>query len=179
MVRLLIEDVTLTKTDQIHAHIRLRGGQTRSLTLPIPGKAWQIRQTKPETLAALNQLLNDHTDSETAQLLNAAGHQSGTGQPFTSSIVLHLRRSNGLPNRYERLRAKGLLTINQLARHLHVHPSTIKAWHRAGLLVSHKATDKNERLFEIPARGDKRLIARQGSPLRNRKPIQPTQRGAV
>jgi hypothetical protein len=35
MVRLLIEDVTLSKTDAIHAHVRLRGGQTTSLTLPI------------------------------------------------------------------------------------------------------------------------------------------------
>lgn len=179
MVRLLVEDVTLTKTDQIHAHIRLRGGQTRSLTLPIPGKAWQIRQTKPETLAALDQLLNDHTDGEAAQLLNTAGHRSGTGKAFTSGIVLDLRRSNRLPSRYERLRAKGLLTINELARHLHVHASTIKAWHRAGLLVSHKATDKNERLFEIPAKADPRLIARQGSPLRNRSSISTTHRGAV
>jgi hypothetical protein len=179
MVRLLIDDVTLTKTDQIRAHIRLRGGQTRSLTLPIPGKAWQIRKTKPETLAALDQLLNDHTDGEVAQQLNAAGHRSGTGKPFTSGIVLDLRRNNGLPSHIERLRAKGLLTIDELAHHLHVHPSTIKAWHRAGLLTSHKATDKNERLFETPAPGDPRLITRQGSPLKNRNSISKTQRGAV
>jgi len=179
MVRLLVEDVTLTKTNHIQAQVRLRGGQTRELTLPIPPKSWQTRQTRPDTLAALDRLLDHHTDGQTAALLNQAGYISGTGKPFTSSIVLHLRRGNGLPSRYERLRAKGLLTIGELARHLGVHQSTIKAWHRVGLLVSHKATDKNERLFEIPARGDKRLIARQGSPLRNRNPTQPTQRGAV
>src|SRR5262249_32156966 len=34
MIRLLIDDVTLTKTDRIHAHVRFRAGQTTSLTLP-------------------------------------------------------------------------------------------------------------------------------------------------
>ena len=36
MVRLLIDDVTLDKTDHIHLHVRFRGGQTTSLTVPIP-----------------------------------------------------------------------------------------------------------------------------------------------
>jgi DNA invertase Pin-like site-specific DNA recombinase len=179
MIRLLVEDVTLVKTDQIHAHVRLRGGQTRSLTIPIPPRAWQLRQTHPDTLAALDRLLDEHTDAETAELLNAAGHRSGEGKPFTSRIVLDLRRGNKLPSRYQRLRARGLLTITELARHLTVHATTIKNWHKAGLLISHKATDKNERLFEPPAPGDPRLVARQGSPLRNRKPAQTLQRGAV
>ena len=64
MVRLLIEDVTMAKTDRIHAHVRFRGGQTTSLTLPIPPKSWQLRQTHPATLATLDRLLDDHTDAE-------------------------------------------------------------------------------------------------------------------
>jgi len=36
IARLLIEDVTLHKTDQIQLHVRLRGGQTTSLQIPIP-----------------------------------------------------------------------------------------------------------------------------------------------
>lgn len=179
MVRLLIDDVTLTRTDQIHARVRLRGGQTRSMALPIPLKTWQARQTHPDTLAALDRLLDEHTDGETATRLNTAGHKSGNGKAFTSRIVLDLRRTNGLPSRYERLRARGLLTIAELARHLGVHPTTIKNWHKAELLTSHKATDKNERLFERPQPGDPQLVARQGSPLRNREPIRSTQRGAV
>jgi hypothetical protein len=122
MVRLMVNDVILVKTDQIHAHVRLRGGQTHSLTVPIPPRAWQLRQTHPDTLAALDRHLNEHTDAETAALLNAAGHRSGEGKPFTSRIVLDLRRGNNLPSRYERLRARGLLTITELARHLGVHP---------------------------------------------------------
>src|SRR5262249_29624285 len=97
----------------------------------------------------------------------------------TRTIVIDLRRANGLPSRYERLRTQGLLTVGELARQLGVHPSTIKAWHKAGLLASHKATGKNERLFHQPAAGATHLVARQGSPLRSRQPIESTQRGAV
>ena len=179
MIRLLVEDVTLAKTDQIHAHVRFRGGQTTSLTLPIPGKAWQLRETHPDTLAELDRLLDEHTDAETAAALNAAGHRSGEGKPFTGRIVLDLRRAHGMPSHLQRLRGHGMLTIDETAARLSVHPSTIKAWHRAGLLTSHKANDKNIRLFEPPAPGDPRLAARQGSPIRNRVPTQPAPGGAV
>ncbi|MQA25835.1 MAG: helix-turn-helix domain-containing protein [Micromonosporaceae bacterium] len=168
MVRLLVEDVTLIKTDRIHLHMRLRGGQTESLTVPIPPKAWQARQTHPDTLAALDRLLDEHTDAETAERLNAAGHRSGEGKPFTPRIVLDLRDSNNLHSHADRLRAKGLLTMAEIAERLGVHPTTIKNWRRAGLLPSHKANDKNERLFEPPTPGDPRLAAQQGSPIKKR-----------
>ena len=66
ITRLLIEDVTINKTDQIHLHIRFRGGQTTSLTIPIPPNSWQARQTDPDTFKMLDRLLDDHTDAETA-----------------------------------------------------------------------------------------------------------------
>jgi hypothetical protein len=72
---------------------------------------------------------------------------------FTAKIVLELRRGNGLPSHFERLRARGLLTIPEVAERLGVSKSTIKAWHRAGLLVS-QANDKNVPLFDPPRPGD-------------------------
>jgi DNA invertase Pin-like site-specific DNA recombinase/DNA-binding transcriptional regulator YiaG len=179
MARLLIDDVTLAKTDQIHLHVRFRGGQTTSLTIPIPPMCWKARQTDPDTFARLDLLLGDHTDAEVADALNAAGHRSGTGQQFTRLIVLHLRRTHQLPSHAERLRARGLLTIGEIAHRLHVSRSTIKDWHHAGLLVSHKANDKNERLYEPPTPGDPRLVKRMGSRLAKRVHIEPTPRGAV
>jgi hypothetical protein len=150
IARLLIEDVTINKSDQIHLHVRFRGGQTTSLTIPIPPNSWQASQTDPDTLQLLDQLLDDHTDAETAQKLNAAGRHTGMNKPFTSPIVVHLRRAHQLPGHHNRLRARGLLTITETAEQLAVHTSTIKAWYRAGLLASHKANDKNQRLFDPP-----------------------------
>jgi DNA invertase Pin-like site-specific DNA recombinase len=179
VVRLLVDDVTLHKTDRIQLHVRLRGGQTTSLSVAIPPKAWQLRQTHPNTLAMLDQLLDTCTDAETADALNAAGHRSGEGKQFTARIVLEARRGNNLPSHADRLRAKGLLTKTEIATRLSVHASTVKSWTHAGILNSHKANDKNERLYQPPTRGDSRLTARQGSPLRKRVPTQPTPGGAL
>ena len=179
MIRLLIEDVTIDRTDIIHLHVRFKGGQTTSLTTPIPSRAWQARQTDADTFDLLDQLLDHHTDSEVANALNRAGHHSGTGQAFTGRIVLELRRNRQLPSRRDRLRAGGKLTIPEIARLLGVSPTTIKAWHRAGMLSSHKADDRNTRLFDPPTAGDPRLVKRQGSSLRRRVLTQPTQGGAV
>lgn len=58
MLRLLVEDVTLARAAEIHAHIRFRGGATQSLVLPVPKSAWQLRQTRPEILREINALLD-------------------------------------------------------------------------------------------------------------------------
>ena len=179
MVRLLVDDVTLHKTDRIHLHVRLRGGQTRSLAVAIPPTSWQARQTRPDTVKALDQLLDSHTDAEAAEALNTEGHRSGENKPFTAGIVVHVRHKYHLPSHADRLRAQGLLTTTELAKRLAVHPNTIKSWTKAGILNSHKANDKNERLYESPTADDPRLHARQGSPLRERVSTQPTTGGAL
>jgi DNA invertase Pin-like site-specific DNA recombinase len=179
MARLLIDDVTMTKTNRIHLHVRFRGGQTTSLAIPIPPAAWQLRQTVPEVLAELDRLLDDHTDAETAAVLNNSGHRSGEGKPFTGRIVLELRRSHNLPSHADRLRARGLLTLPEIADRLGVHVSTIKNWRRAGLLTAHMANDKNIPLFDPPDPSDLRLIKRQGSKLARRVHSPATPGGAV
>jgi DNA invertase Pin-like site-specific DNA recombinase len=168
MIRLLVEDVTLSRSDAIHAHVRFRGGQTASLTVPIPPKAWQTWQTNPDTVALLDSLLDRHTDAGVAEALNQAGHRSGKGKPFSSHIVLDLRRGYGLPSHYERLRAAGMLTIDEMAVRLGVHAGTIKAWRQAGVLVGHLGDDKKRWLFEAPTPGDPRLVKRMGSKLARR-----------
>ncbi len=179
MTRLLVEDVTLAKTDRVHLHVRFRGGTTTSLTVPIPPAAWQARQTQPDTVALLDQLLDEHTDADTAKQLNAAGHRSGAGKPFTAAIVVHLRRKYRLPSHAQRLRGRGLLTPTEIAERLHVHPHTIKGWHQAGFLVGHQANDKNEQLYDPPIPGDPRLVKHLGSRLNRRVLTQPAPGGAV
>jgi hypothetical protein len=66
MLRLLIEDVTLVKSDVITAHVRLRGGMTRTLVLPRPVPIAQIRKTKPEVVAEVDRLLDHYCDREVA-----------------------------------------------------------------------------------------------------------------
>jgi DNA invertase Pin-like site-specific DNA recombinase len=179
MVRLLIEDITLVRDQQITAHARLKGGQTHTLTLPIPPPVWQARQTDPDTFKLVDRLLDDHTDGETAALLNQAERRTGTGQPFSALSVLRLRQDHHLPSHRDRLRARGLLTVAEMAKRLCVHTSTIKNWHAAGLITGHKANEQNEQLYEPPAPGDPRLVKRAGWRLKSRETNPSTPGGAV
>ena len=51
---------------------------------------------------------------------------------------------------YERLRVRGLLTLRETAAMLDISTSTVKTWHRHGLIRGHRYNDKNERLYEPP-----------------------------
>lgn len=150
MARLLIEDVTLLKADDITVHIRFKGGVTRTLSLPLPQPAWMKRKTSPEVVTAIDGLLDHHTDGEIARLLNQRGLTSGEGKPFHLLMVARIREAYDLKTRYARLRSRGLLDESEIAKRLDVKPCTIKVWRRAGLLVAHRYDDKGQCLFERP-----------------------------
>src|SRR5712692_12047188 len=54
LVRLLLEDVTLIRNDEITAQVRFKGGITRTLTVPLPLNAWQQRTTSPEVVREID-----------------------------------------------------------------------------------------------------------------------------
>jgi DNA-binding transcriptional regulator YiaG len=151
MVRLIVDDVTLTKAEQIVARIRFRGGASRTLTVPIPARIWVLRQTPTAVVDLVDRLLDHHTDGEIAAILNAAGARPGVAQTFTRVIVADIRRSYGLRDRFTRLRARGMLTQKEIAAVLGVHVTTVQAWQHEGRLASHIYNDKHERLYEPPA----------------------------
>ena len=181
IIRHIIEDVTLTKTDAIGIHVRYRGGTTTTLTIPKPGPIGDLRRTPAATITELDRLLEHHTDAETAHALNTTGHTTGAGNPFTALSVTNIRRSHHLPSRYHRLRTAGMLTRRELAHHLHVHFTTITKWHQAGIITGHKANDKPEYLYPLPPpdlqrpKPGRRPTTNQPEP----NPTQPTPRGAV
>jgi len=148
MARLLIADVTLLKSNELRAQVRFNGGTTHTLTLPLPKSAWMLRQTPEAVIAEINRLLDEHTDAEIAQMLNSQGMISGEGKRFNRLMVRRLRIEYGLGSRYARLRARGLLTVNEIASCLDVTPATIGNWRRAGLLRAHHYDDKDQYLFE-------------------------------
>jgi DNA invertase Pin-like site-specific DNA recombinase len=150
MVRLLLDDVTLIRGASITVHVRFRGGATRTLTLPPPLPAWALRKTSPEVIAEVDRLLDDHTEKQIAELLTARGFRSGTGQPINPMMVSRVRQRYGLTPRYQRLRQRGLLTMEEVAQIFGICRATAKVWRRAGLLRAHAYDDKPQYLFEPP-----------------------------
>src|SRR6266508_2183212 len=150
MVRLLLADVTLLRGQAITVHVRFTGGQTHSLTVPLPLAAPDLRRTPPAVIAEIDRLLDDHPDPEIPQPLTPPGISSGTTRPFTAGIVCHIRRSHRLASRKDRLQARGMIGVHDLADHLGVCTTTIKQWATEGRLRSEVFNDKGERLYEIP-----------------------------
>jgi DNA invertase Pin-like site-specific DNA recombinase len=148
MVRLLLEDVTLYKGEHLTAHLRFKGGATRTVLLPLPRPAWASWQTSPDVVAEIDRLLEQHTEGTIAALLNAQGWRSGKGQAFTLRMVNRLRRSYGLKSRYQRLRESGLLTQRQIAAQLGIATTTVHDWRQSGLLKGVAYNDKSEYLYE-------------------------------
>ena len=167
MVRLLIEDVTLTKGGEIGVGVRFRGGATRGLKLPLARPAWQLRQTSNKVVAEIDALLDDHTEGQIADILNARGHVSGEGKAFHTMMVQRLRRDYGLKTRYERLRETGLLTLDEMAQLLGISTHRVKVRRDRGLLRAHAYNDKNECLYEHP--GDDPPVKQQGRKLSERR----------
>ena len=168
MIRLLMDDVTLIKAaDSLTVHVRFRGGATTTLTLARALNAWQLRETSAEIVALIDQLLDSHADKDIATILNARGYVSGTGQPFQRDIVKHIRHGHHLRSLHERLRARGLLTRDEMADRLKISAATVKMWGRHGLLPRHRCNDKDECLYEPP--GPDAPIKMQGRRLSDRR----------
>ena len=150
MLRLLVEDVSLIQADRITAHVRLRGGATRSLELMRPQPIHDLRRTKPAVVAEIDRLLDAHTDAEAAEWLNTQGRTTSLGAPFTARRVEHIRRAFSLPSRYDRLRAQGFLTLPEMAQKLGISPSSVHGWARRGTL-HRRPFGQNRALYALPS----------------------------
>ncbi len=148
MVRLLLEDVTLHKGDNIVVQVRFKGGALHTLELPRPLPFCVVAKTKPEVIEEIDRLLGDHTHEEIVEILNARGFRSGNGWMFNLNIVGRLCNKSGLKSRRQRLREAGLLTRIELARKLKVAPLRVIRWRLAGRIVGHRSNYKAEFLYQ-------------------------------
>ena len=148
--------------------MRLRGGATRELRLAPELPSGQRYRTPERVVARIDSLLDSRTDAETAALLNESGLRTGRGVVFRPRRVQAIRREYGLSSRYERPRARGLLSVSEAAAMLDVSTDTVKKWRDHGLLRAHRYNDRNECLYETPGNGPP--VKQQGRKLTNRLP---------
>jgi DNA invertase Pin-like site-specific DNA recombinase len=160
MVRLLIEDVTLVKAEQLHVHVCFRGGATRSLSVPLPLPACKRYHTDPEVITLIDRLLDEYSTSEIATQLNQRGLRSGKGNRFTRITVVNVCQTYRLKSRFRRLREAGMLKRDEIAQQLGVSRSTVTAWRQHGLLKAHAYNNKKSYLYE--ALGQQRPVKCQG-----------------
>lgn len=168
MIRLLIEDVTLTKKDDITAHVRFRGGGgARTLVLPKPIPSAQAIKTPPEVVSLVDQLLDHYTEAEIAVELDRRGYRSGTGKKLTPLRIDFIRRRYKLKKREDRLREAGMLTQNEIAEILGISTQTVVRWQKNGLLRGQVYNGRKEYLYE-PV-GENRPVKKNGQKLFERR----------
>ncbi len=167
IVRLLIEDVTLTKGEKITVHVRFKGGTATTLMLPAPMSVQERYRTPPEVVKQIAELLAHHTDRQIAEILNERGHRSGRGRAFNHEIIKNLRKRYGLKSCHQHYREAGMLTAAEMADRLGVCLGTISNWRTAGLLSGYLVNDKNDYLYEPP--GSDPPVKSQGKSLAQRR----------
>ena len=147
LLRLLVEDVTLVKREQLSIHIRFPGGATKTLELPLPRRA---TVTQRAVVTEVDRLLDEHSYESIAGILNSRGFISGYGKPFRGRMMARLMIEYRLKSRFDRLRERGMLTLDEVAERLGISTRHVKIWRTAGLLRGHLCNDKNEYLYEDP-----------------------------
>jgi DNA invertase Pin-like site-specific DNA recombinase len=150
MLALLVEDITLLKQQELTVAIRFRGGATTTLTLPRPLTPQQLRATDPEVRRQIDDLLDEYTDAQVANLLNQRQMHTGTGATFNSTSVRWVRSSANLNSLKKRLLDAGWLTTKQVAAQLGVSISTVGAMRGKGRLNGRICSDKGEWLYWLP-----------------------------
>jgi hypothetical protein len=120
MLGYVIEDATLVKVpDEMitKVHIRFRGGQTTTLTTTNPRASSEKVKTPSELVALVDTLLDEHLYEEIANILKQRGLRPGGAawpgrgaESFSANRVQCIVHAYGLRPRYDRLRARGMLT---------------------------------------------------------------------
>lgn len=150
MLRLLIEDVTLTRGEGIHVGIRWKGGALTQMTLPPPKTAPELRRTPPEVLAAITELTRHHADREIARVLNGQGQRSGVGLSFNGESIRRVRAAHGIPSYADHLRKAGMLASEEIVAQFGVTEAILIKWRRAGQIRAIRCNQK-EYLHEPPS----------------------------
>lgn len=150
MLRLLMEDVTLTRGDDIRLQIRWKGGAHTELRIPLPKNAADARRTPQNVLDAITELAQHHTDQQIAHLLNQKGLRSGTGLTFTSHVVANARAAKKIPSYRNHLKEAGMLTSTEVMERFGITQVALTRQRKTGAMRAVRCNQK-EYLYEPPA----------------------------
>ncbi len=149
MLRLLVEDVTLTReAPMIRIDIRWKGGATTSFTRPLPLRATELFRTPSSIVEIIRLLAKSETDGDIARILDIRVIRPVRGKRFTSGSVGFIRRAYGIESLWQLYRKEGWLMNAEMAKLLGMHPQTTRRFAAEGLLQARKANDRGELLFK-------------------------------
>lgn len=156
MLRMIIEDVTLSRKEDVVLQIRFKGGATETLRLPILRPVTETSRTDNEIVKEIERLTKKNTNSQVAEILNSRGLKTKRGLEFTGKAIRGICSRYEINSLSENLRNQGLLTCEELSESLGIPPSFIKGLHRQGKLKGYLCNDQGAYLYEKPEKESSR-----------------------
>jgi hypothetical protein len=161
---------------ELQIGIRWRSGAAEQHPITRPPTYNDTTRTPRETIELIAGLVAEHTNSQIAAELNAAGLRTGRGLPFNAHAVRHIRRAHQIPTLTSR--DDHDLTVNQVAEHL-ISRDAIYYWVRHGRLNARRNDTNRLRIpFDPEVEQECRKRIANSSRIRTQTQI-PATRGAV
>jgi DNA invertase Pin-like site-specific DNA recombinase len=140
LLRTLLGDVTITPSTKdrfrLQVGLRWKSGATEHRQVTRRASAIRLRNTNPAAIALARRVGPGMDNASLAAALNAAGHTTGTGQPFDVDSAANLRHSHRIG--YPDLLADGELTPREVAERVGVSTGTIHYWIATGFLPARR-----------------------------------------
>ena len=138
LLRAMIADVTLTSrldSRELQVGIRWRSGASEQHAVQRPLKAADAKRTPSEVIELIKRLVPDHTNTQIADHLTAAGMRTSTGLPFDEKAIRWLRWRYRIGPSQPR---DGELTVTQLAERFRISDGAVYAWIETGKLTARR-----------------------------------------
>jgi DNA-binding transcriptional regulator YiaG len=149
MVRLLIEDVTLTRDgSSVTLFMRFKAGALLTRLVRLSRSGNKATVIDPALIAHIDARTEQHTAGEVAAKLNDAGRAHPTRGDFDTNAVVYVLQRFKLPSRYQRLRTRGYVTQEEIAEKFGVTIQTVQRWHKCGWIYAEYYND--QRSYWIP-----------------------------
>ena len=149
MIRLLIEDVTLTRHgDQVDVSIRFKTGTVIQEFFNVASSGQQPTDISADIIQKIEHLSSRHTAGEIATKLNEAGVIHPRRGTFDTNAVVYLLKRFNIPSLKQRLRAEGFVSQQELAERCGVTVRTVLRWRLKGWIRARRYNDQPEYLYE-------------------------------
>ncbi|MBM3701197.1 MAG: recombinase family protein [Actinobacteria bacterium] len=149
MIRLLIEDVTIKNSDKnVVADIRFKAGTSKTLSIEKKLPMCEIRKTRKDIVMHVDELTENYTPSEIADMLNEKGYRAWNSNLFNLRTISRIIRTYGIKSRHRRLRDKGCLSLREKMKETGYTQEQIMQMRNEGKIVFYKVTDRIEYLYE-------------------------------
>jgi Homeodomain-like domain len=102
----------------------------------------------PAIISRIDDLSEHHTAGAVATALNAAGSVHPTRGECDTNAVVYLLKRFELPSRYQRLRARGYWSQEEVAEQFGVSVQTVQRWRKRGCIHAAYSNDQKEYLYE-------------------------------